>query len=116
MKLEEIEKKLNSFNDKLNSLGSELADNLNVRISKVDSVINSKVSTLDDKVDSWSKKHNPIVNESCKSGSVSENLDNLQGIGNSDVLTGVDIIKPALEFVEKEDVKEEQKGVNLKKN
>lgn len=101
MKLEEIEKKLDSFNEKLNSLGSNFSDGLNSGLSKADNAVNSKLRTLGQNFDNWSEKHCPSFKDSqFQEGSIMVE-DNLKGLGGTDTLSSIDIIKPALKFEEK---------------
>ena len=101
MKLEEIEKKLDSFNEKLNSLGSNFSDGLNSGLSKADNAVNSKLKTLGQNFDNWSEKHCPSFKDSQSQGSSIMAEDNLKGLGGTDILSSTDIIKPALKFEEK---------------
>lgn len=101
MKLEEIEKKLDSFNEKLNSLGSNFSDGLNSGLSKADNVVNSRLRTFGQNFDNWSEKHCPPFKDSqSQEGSIMAE-DNLKGLGGTDTLSSTDIIKPALKFEEK---------------
>ena len=101
MKLEEIEKKLDSFNEKLNSLGSNFSDGLNSGLSKADNVVNSKLRTFGQNFDNWSEKHCPPFKDSQSQGGSIMAEDNLKGLGGTDTLSSTDIIKPALKFEEK---------------
>lgn len=118
MKLEEIEKKLDSFNEKLNSLGSNFSDGLNSGLSKVDNVVNSRLRTFGQNFDNWSEKHcPPFKDRQSQEGSIMAE-DNLKGLGGTDTLSSTDIIKPALKFEEKIVLKKDttvQDKINLNK-